>query len=390
MPGIKKNRKICLIASSPVTLWNFYRDLISELGKSDYRVTVVASAMRELPMMKQYLNCEAFSVGIRRQISPLRDLFSIFCLWWYFLKKKQDIVHAHTPKGGLIGMISSFLARVPYRVYTIHGLPLDTAKGLKREILSLAEWLSCKLATEVLAVSPSLKTRILDEKICIPNKIRVLGNGSACGINLNKFSLNKDLIIEAKRIRAKYEIGEEAFVIGFVGRVVPDKGIEALVKAFKKFNEDFPDSYLMLIGEFETVRETINQETLNAIESDDHIVFNNKFEDNIVPFYGAMDILTLPTRREGFGLTLVEAAVMKLPTIATRVTGCVDAVEENVSGLLVTVDNPEELCAAMLSMAKNLDMRKKMGKHGCERAKRLFDSKLLIKEHMKLYSNLTR
>ena len=390
MPEIKKNRKICLIASSPVTLWNFYRDLILELGKSDYHVTVVSSAMRELPMMEQQLNCETFSVGIYRQISPLRDLLSIFCLWWYFLKKKQDIVHAHTPKGGLLGMISSFLAGVPHRVYTIHGLPLDTAKGLKRKLLSAAEWLSCRLATEVLAVSSSLKIRVLDERICARDKIRVLGNGSACGVNLSKFSLSKELMVEAKKIRSEYEICEVALVIGFVGRIVPDKGIEALVKAFKKFNEDVPDSYLMLIGEFETVRETIDPEILNEIKSDGHIVFNNEFKDNISPFYAAMDILTLPTRREGFGLTLVEAAAMNLPTIATRVTGCVDAVEENVSGLLVTVDNVNELCAAMLFLAKDPDMRKKLGQQGCERAKRLFDSKLLIKEHMKLYSNLAR
>jgi glycosyltransferase involved in cell wall biosynthesis len=379
---------ICLLSSIPVTLWSFYQGLISKLKNNDFDVTLISSNMSELHILGNELNCKIFPVEIPRNVSPWKDIISIFKLWMYLLQTHPKIIHAHTPKGGLIGMIASFLARIPNRVYTIHGLPMETALGFKKKALWIAEWVSCKLATTVLAVSPSLMKRVLDERLTDFNKIRVLGKGSACGIDLTKFCPNKSLATTGRKVRTEYNIPTDAIVIGFVGRVVPDKGIKTLVNAFEKLQTAIPTVYLLIIGEFETVRDVLDNKTLDKIRNDTHICYNNKFVYDVLPFYAAIDVVILPSKREGFGLTLIEASALGLPAIATKVTGCVDAVVDGVTGLLVDADNSAQLCNAMLRLAEDSQLRKRLGQNGRRRVESIFDSKLLIAGHINLYRQL--
>lgn len=380
--------RICMISSIPITL-GFFKNLIRGLNQRHTEITLVSSDLPELYQFESELNCEVFTTTISRQISPFRDIVSISRLWNYFRQKKIDIVHAHTPKGGLIGMISSWLARIPNRVYTVHGLVLETAKGLRRGVLWLAEWLSCKLATQVLAVSPSLRQCVINEGICPAEKISVLGSGSVCGIDLKEFSRNESFVFAGAKIRAEYHIPDDAIVIGFLGRLVFDKGIKTLVKAFEKLQQKVSKSYLLLVGNFETVRDSLDDETVQKIKDNAHIVYNNEFVSDVLPFYAAMDIVTLPSRREGFGLTLIEAAALELPTVGTKVTGCVDAVVDGVTGLLVEVDNSEELYQGMLKLAQDSELRKKLGRQGRERVEAIFDSKMMIDRYINLYEKLT-
>ena len=261
-----KTSKICLMSSIPVTLWIFYRSLIRQLKDHDFKVTLISSDLPELHKLKSELNCNIFSVLISRKISFFSDIAAIVRLWKYFRKNKCEIIHAHTPKGGLIGMISSWLARIPIRIYTVHGLVLETATGPKRKLLWLAEWLSCsKLATQVLAVSQSLMQRVIDEGLCPADKICVLGHGSACGIELEDFKLSENIREAGKKIRAKYNIPDKAIVIGFIGRVVPDKGVEELVESFELLQRDIVNVYLLIVGEFETDRKSTR---LNSSHTD--------------------------------------------------------------------------------------------------------------------------
>ncbi len=388
MKQSNKTKRICLISSVPSTLWTFYRGLIRQLNKEYDEVALVSSDLPELHWFKNELGITLFAAQIARRITPLQDLISIFKLCRFLRRKKFDIVHAHTPKGGLIGMISSWLARIPNRVYTVHGLVLETAKGLRRRVLWLAEWLSCKLATQVLAVSPSLRQCVIDQGICPEDKILVLGHGSACGIDLSKFSPSERLTAAGRKIRANYNIPDDTIVIGFVGRVTPDKGVDLLVGVFERLQQCAPKSYLLLVGDFEIVHETLDKKTIESIKSNEQICYNGEFVTDVLPFYAAMDIVVLPSRREGFGMTLIEAAALELPTIATKVTGCVDAVVDNHTCLLVEVDNEMQLAHAMSKLVNDPELRKKLGQQGCERVRKRFDSRQLISKHIELYTEL--
>ena len=180
-------KRICMVSSRPGTLWAFYKGLIERLKSLSVDVVIATSDLPHLRCFNNQLNCSILPVEISRMVSPVRDLFAICRLVRYLRASKYDIVHAHTPKGGLIGMISAFLAGVRARVYTMHGLVLETATGFKRKLLWCTEWLNCKIATEVLAVSPSVREVALEEGLCRPEKVRVICNGTACGVDLQRF-----------------------------------------------------------------------------------------------------------------------------------------------------------------------------------------------------------
>ncbi len=383
----KVDIKICMVSAVPRTLWGFYGGLIRQLKVSSVDVTIASSDMPHLSYFKEQLGCKVFPVEITRKISPLKDLAAICKLTRHFNREKYDIVHAHTPKGGFISMISAFLAGISNRVYTIHGLVLETSAGLKKKLLWLSEWLVCKLATKVLVVSHSLKKRVLEEKLCPASKMQILGDGTACGINLEKFKTTEKTAELRRQTRERLNIPQDAKVIGFVGRIVPDKGIKCLIDAFEMVQRKSDNVYLLLMGTFETTRETVDEETKQRITNNSRAIYGGSVND-ICPYYLAMDVFVLPSRREGFGLTLIEAGALGLPTIATKVTGCVDAVVDNVTGLLVDSDNYKQLAEAMLKLLGNPELRKEFGRMGRERVKRVFDSKRLIAKHMELYKKI--
>jgi glycosyltransferase involved in cell wall biosynthesis len=383
----KVDKKICMVSAVPGTLWGFYGGLIKQLKVSSMDVTIASSDMPHLSDFKEQLGCKVFPVEITRKISPLKDLAAICKLTRHFNREKYDIVHAHTPKGGLIGMISAFLAGISNRVYTIHGLLLETSSGLKRKLLWSSEWLTCKLATKVLVDSHSLKERVIEEKLCPVSKMQILGDGTACGINLDKFNITEKTAELGRQTREKLNIPQDAKVIGFLGRIVPDKGIKCLIDAFEMVQKKSDNIYLLLMGTFETVRETVDEETKQRITNNSRVVYGG-YANDICSYYSAMDIFVLPSRREGFPYTPLEAGAMGLPVIATKVTGCVDAVVNNVTGLLVDVDNYKQLAEAMLKLLGDPELRKEFGRRGRERVRQLFDSRRLIAEHIALYERI--
>ncbi len=355
------------------------------MQSSGYDLTIVSSNGPELDLFKNELNCKIKSVNITRKISPWQDIKAIHNLYLFFKKEKFNIIHAHTPKGGLIGMIAAFLARVPNRVYTIHGMPLETATGLKRKLLWLAEWVTCKFATKILVVSKTLKQRVVQEKICKAEKMQILANGSACGINIKKFTANKETTDKAHIIRKNLGLTENDIIIGFVGRINPDKGINCLIKSFLKVHETINHANLLLVGRIDKTRDIIDSEIMDIIHKYNNIHAVGEVKD-VVPYYLAMDIFVLPSKREGFNYSLLEAAALELPTITTRATGCIDAIEESVTGMLVDIDNSEQLFNALLEMIKNPKIRNIYGTNGRNRVRDKYNARILVNEHLKLYN----
>lgn len=384
----KRDRKICILSSVPILLWIFYHDLFGPLRSVFDKVTVAAADMPELKGFEDKFGCSILPLNIARRITPIRDGLLILRFAVHLFCEKYEIVHAHTPKGGLIGMTAAFLARIPNRIYTVHGLPLETAVGIKRKVLRFSEWWSCKLATHVLVVSESLRLRMVAEKICHDSKMRILGKGTACGVKLPYFRPSEKTKSAGQRVREEWGIAADALVIGYIGRIVPDKGIGSLVEAFEIVHQQIAKSYLLMIGPFESVRQTLTAHLNERINSNEFIFCNNDFIHDIVPCYAAMDIVALPSHREGFPMVVLEAAALGLPTVATNVTGCVDAVIDNYTGLLVDVDDSRQLAEALLRLARSPQLRKELGQNGLERVHKDFDSAALVKEHVELYKKL--
>lgn len=229
-------KKLVRITSIPLSMEKLLGNQLRYMNDF-YEVTAISSDEQKLKVVSENLGIKHFSVEMTRTISPLKDLVSICRMFFYFRKIKPDIVHSHTPKAGLVGMIAAYLAGVPVRLHTVAGLPLLESRGNKRILLSNVERLIYALATKIYPNSKELKRIILKEKFCRASKLKVLGNGSSNGIDTDYF--DPQIISEEKKEDLRKELGlkKDDFVFIFLGRLVKDKGINELVSAFRTLAE---------------------------------------------------------------------------------------------------------------------------------------------------------
>lgn len=310
-------------------------------------------------------------VEMSRTISPLKDIRSIVQFARLLRKIKPDIVHAHSPKGGLLGLISARLAGVPVRVYHMHGIPVSTAMGFKRILLKLSETLTCGLSNRVFAVSESVRDFALAEGFCLPDKIKILHNGSINGIDSNqKFNPGRFNDDTRKEIRNRYGIPDNAAVIGFIGRLIREKGLVELAKAWKTIREEVPNAYMLIVGPFEP-QDPVPPEIEKMLRDDSRVCLPGLDWDT-PPLYTAMDVFTLPSYREGFPIVSLEAASMGLPVVASDAPGCVDAVDNGVTGTIVPVRDVAALTAALRLYLNDPGLRLKHGTAGRDRVVRDF------------------
>ncbi|MCA9151488.1 MAG: glycosyltransferase, partial [Planctomycetales bacterium] len=255
------------------------------------------------------------------------------------------IVHAHTPKAGLVGMLAATRCQVPVRIYHLHGLRFETTRGLRRTVLQCAERLACQLAHRVLSVSQSVRDRAVAEHLVSAPKTRVLANGSINGIDLTKLDATLRMPGYRNQVRDRLGIPADARCVGFVGRLVRDKGIIELSHAWQWLRARYPDLHLLLVGPFEEL-DPVPDSIRTELQADPRVHLTG-LDWNVLPYYGAMDLFTLPTYREGLPTVLLEAAAMQVPVVATRVTGCVDAVPPESIDALVPAGDSEALAKAI-------------------------------------------
>jgi glycosyltransferase involved in cell wall biosynthesis len=283
-------------------------------------------------------------------------------------------------------MIASYLAGVNVRIYTINGLVWITRNNWTRRLLKATESLACILATDVLAVSESLRQVVIAEKICAAPRIRVLGHGASHGVDLERF--NPDSVGTSRtETRTHLHIPANALVLIFVGRLVREKGIEELAEAWMNVRGEFPKMHLLICGDVED-RDPVKPEVLADLRRCSRVHFTRSAPTEIQRYYAAGDICVLPTWREGLPNVALEAAAMELPVIATRVTGCVDVVQDGLTGLLVESRDPIALAAAIRTLMQDARARHRLGKNAREFVKRYFSerdvSSLVATEYRRL------
>ncbi len=349
----------------------FLRGQVGYMQGLGYAVSVVTSPGEQLDAFAEQEHVTAYAVPMPRRVTPLADLRTVLRLWRIFRDVRPDIVHAHTPKGGLLGMISATLAGVPVRVYHMRGLPLMTAKGPKRALLVATERVSCALASRVICVSHSLREVAIAEALCSPDAIVVMLAGSGNGVDSDgRFNPARLPGGTRASVRAKLGVPDDAVVVGFVGRLVKDKGVVELASAWRGLRERHPALHLVLVGPWED-QDPVPGSVRSALESDErvHIV---GFTRETAALYAAMDIVTLPTYREGFPNVPLEAAAMGLPVVATRIPGCVDAVADQLTGTLVPPADAGALEAALERYVTDPTLRAAHGRAGRARVESEF------------------
>lgn len=367
---IDSTRRLLHVTTIPMSLV-FLRGQVGYMQRRGVDVSVLSSPGPDLDDFGRTHGVRAYAVNMRREITPLRDIAALRTMLHVMRSLRPHIVHAHTPKGGLLGMLAAALGGVPLRVYHMRGLPMATASGWRRGLLWLTERIACGLAHRVLCVSHSLRELATDARVCPAEKIEVPLGGSGNGVDaldrFNPATLPPDARAET---RARFGIPVDARVIGFVGRLVRDKGIVELAAAWRSLREQFIDAHLLLVGPFES-QDPIPRDVEVALRGDDRVHFVG-MDWNTPPLYAAMDVVALPTYREGFPNVPLEAAAMGLPVVATRIPGCADAIVDGATGTLVPPRDAAALQTALALYLCDGPLGARHGAAGRERVLREF------------------
>lgn len=339
--------KIIRATTVPGSLNNFCRGLLSELQEREgYEVVALSSPGEALDEIREREKVRTIAVAMQRHISPVNDLRSLWKLIRVFRKEKPDMVHSMTPKAGLLCMLAAWVCRVPVRIHTFTGLVFPTSTGLKRKILMATDWLTCACATHVIPEGEGVKNDLVTNRIT-RKPLRVLGYGNVRGIDLNRFDPENPEVIKAAEIIRR----EEVLTFIFIGRLVGDKGITELVKAFCRLNKELPDTRLLLVGREEPQLDPLDSSTLKEI-SDNPAIEAIGQKSDVRPWLLASDIFVLPSHREGFPNVVIEAGAMGLPSIVTDINGSREIIHNGENGLIVPSKNADALYEAMKELAE--------------------------------------
>ncbi|WP_248354439.1 glycosyltransferase [Anaeromyxobacter oryzae] len=324
--------------------------LVSVSGQAAYlrahgfAFRTVSSPGPDLQAFAAQEGADVSAVPMPSGFAPLRAALAVLRLWRVITAARASVVYADAPAGARLALLAACLARTPVRVYGMRRLQLRAATLPRRVLLWADEWVACALAHRVLAANGSLRLEAIREGLCPTAKILVLADG--CGDGVDAAGNFRPLHAEGRRAaRARLGIPEDAVVVGFVGTLARDEGIAELDAAFRRLRDADRRLHLVLVGNADPrdVRSGLIVATLRG-EPCVHVAGD---VEDLASAYGAMDVLALPPRGETSSRVALEAAAMALPVVATRVPGCVDAVVDGQTGLLVPPGDPGRLASAL-------------------------------------------
>ena len=292
-----------------------------------------------------------------------------------FQRERFDLVQYSTPNASLYASMAAKSAHIPVRLYCQWGMAYVGFSGLKRKLFKQIEKTVCRFSTWIEPDSFGNLRFSHDEGLYPPEKGSVIWNGSACGVDLNKFDCTQKAAWRSS-IRGKYGIPETAIVFGFVGRVTRDKGINELLAASKRLFDENENAYLMIVGNNE-ITSAVNAELYNWAVNEPRVFFCGS-TNRVEQYLSAMDVYILPSYREGFGMVVVEAEAMGVPVIITDIPGPTDAMIPDLTGMIVQKGDDDSLCRAMRVLAENERLRLDMGANGRSFAAERFDQRVLL------------
>lgn len=355
------------------------------MQENGYEVITASAAGAEVDEICKREGVQHFPIDFTRTLSPFKDLKALWQLIRLIKKEKPDIVHTHTPKAGLLGMMAAKFTGVKLRMHTVAGMPLMEASGSTKKILRITEKVTYFCAHKVYPNSYKLKDYMKEEFPAYENKFKIIGEGSSNGINTDYFSREyiDDHVIAS--LRTDHNIPITAIVFVFVGRIVEDKGIHELVEAFLEIKEE---AFLLLVGAFEDEREPVKAEIKEAISTHPRIIHVG-FQKDIRPFLAASDIFVFPSYREGFPNVVLQAAAMELPCIVSDINGSNEIIAHNENGLIVPVKNAEKLRFAMEELLSKPKKRKELAAKARPSISQKYDQQKVWKAILEEYKSLS-
>jgi len=359
---INSSRRLCVVAASPLTVRAFLLPHIRMLS-GNFQVSVVANGVKaECGALLESLGVEPIDMRIERRPTPVADLRALRSLGALFKARGLDAVLTVTPKAGLLGMLAAHRANVRTRIHWFTGQVWANRRGLARRFLRGMDRMTFSCATHALADSISQRDFLEGEHVAPHGKIQVLAGGSISGVEPDRFKPDSAARSE---IRGRLGIPSDALVFVFLGRVTRDKGIRELRSAFAKSANLLPRAHLIVVGPIEDHESA----KLFGGESPEanrlHVVGPTQAPEQ---FLAASDVLVLPSYREGFGTTVLEAAACGLPAIVSNIYGLSDSVVDRSTGLLVPVGDASALAEAMCALARNRSCLGRMAESAQRRA----------------------
>lgn len=311
-----------------------------------------------------------------REPSPLRDLKALATTIALIRRVRPDIVNVSTPKAALIGMIATWVCRVPVRVYTVRGFRFETMTGRRRRFYIRLEKLIMSLAHQVLFNSTSLRDVAESTSLIAVGRGLVLGSGSGNGIDLSRFTAS--VLLDRTAARSAVDVSTNARVIGFVGRLTANKGIDDLVHVFAAMSHGDENFWLVIAGS-EEEGDPITTATRQLLQTHPRIRLLGWVPDTTT-LYPALDVLAFPSYREGFPNVALEAQACGVPVVGYAATGTVDAVRDGVTGILVPVGAQDEFQEALNNVLTDVDLQARLGTAGIAWVRDNFDQRMIWAE----------
>jgi glycosyltransferase involved in cell wall biosynthesis len=381
-------KKIIRITTVPISLEKLLENQLGFMNQF-YEVIAISADKERLVESVRNQGVETYHIELTRKITLIKDLKAVIKLYRFLKIEKPFIVHTHTPKAGIVGMLASYLAKVPNRLHTVAGLPLLEATGVKRMVLNFVEKLTYKCATNIYPNSNGLKNIILDNRFVKKEKLKVIANGSSNGIDTSYFNPQLFDVDEKRALKQTLNIKESDFVFVFVGRIVGDKGINELVSAFRDLNNS--SVKLLLVGFLESELDPLKTTTLSEIERNPNII-SVGYKQDVRPYFALSNALVFPSYREGFPNVVMQAGAMGLPSIVTDINGCNEIIKNEENGLIISVKDSEAIYNAMKRLIKNPELKNKLQNNARNMITELYEQHIvwnaLLKEYKSLEKNI--
>jgi len=373
--------RVAVVCAIDLSVKALLKAQIEAMQDAGYDVVAVCSDGPEVPQLRaEGLSVE--TVTILRRVSPWADIKAVWRLAGLFRRRQIDIVHTHTPKAAFLGQVAAWLARVPIRINTVHGFYyFAEPPGVKRWLFKTLEIRACRLATRVLSQSREDVDLAVRERLIPAEKLAWIGNG----IDLDRFNPDRFAPGEGPAVRKELDIPEDAFVIGIVARMVREKGVRELFQAFAEFRRQVPNAYLLHIGFVDRSRsDEVTPERAREMGIGEFCRFMGQ-RDDIPRLMTALNVYCLPSYREGYPRSVMEANAMGLPAIVTDIRGNREAVLEGVNGLIVPVRDAAALAAGMIRLFEDDALREALSTGARRRAEQEFDEQRICRAVLGVY-----